>query len=853
MSLKLYDKKRNFKDTSEPKGRLKKQTDKRLVFVVQRHKASHLHYDFRLEMDGVLKSWAVPKGPSLNPLDKRLAMMVEDHPYDYKDFSGVIPEGNYGAGIVEIWDEGYYTDMDESDYDSAVKKLKAGLAAGNLKFKMFGKKLKGEFALVKLKKAEENSWLLIKHRDAFAVDDAYDSEADTPKNSPINTWLKENGKPVKKKIVKPEKEQEAPPADVPEKKMEHFIPAMLAQTGEQAFDDEDWIFEIKWDGYRAIAELDKKEVKLYSRNGLVFNEKYPAVIHALKKLNINAVVDGEVTVLNEEGLPDFQKLQHYSSYNNYPIVYNVFDILYHNGEDITGWPLTDRKELLKKLLKTGDIIKFSDHIETYGTAFFKAIEERKMEGVMAKRANSLYYPGKRTADWLKIKHTVTEEAIIAGFTEPTGSRKYLGALVLAVRRGNQLVYAGHTGTGFDEAKLKEVYEILKPITTKTSPFKGKVKTNTPVTWVKPQLVCEVKFTEITKDGKFRHPVFLHLREDKEPGDVTVQNQLREGGEPDKKSQRNKKEGADKPLIKRAKDAVLKAGEHNIVITNKDKIYFPESGITKLQVAEYYDAVSKFILPYLKNRPESLKRSPNGINGQSFYHKDAGDEAPEYADTFEVSSSGNKTINYIVCNNKATLLYLANLGCIEMNPWHSTTQHPDHPDYFILDIDPSEENTLPQIVDAALAVKEVLDKIGAKSYIKTSGATGLHIYVPTAAKYTYDQVKEFAHIVCSYAQQLVPDFTTLERNIKKRGSHRIYLDYLQNNPGQTIASVYSLRPKAGATVSTPLEWKEVNYELRLDAFTIYNVLDRIKTKGDLFKGVLGKGIDMMKCLKKLNKL
>lgn len=853
MSLKLYDKKRNFNDTSEPKGKIKKQTTKRLAFVVQRHKASHLHYDFRLEMEGVLKSWAVPKGPSLHAADKRLAMMVEDHPYDYKDFSGEIPEGNYGAGIVEIWDEGYYTDIDESDYRTAEKNLLAGLKAGNLKFKLFGKKLNGEFALVKLKKAEDNAWLLIKHKDEYAVEGPYNSEDDTPAESPINQWLQTQSKGSKKKSVKAV-EQRSITEPVVEKKMEHFIPAMLAQTGENAFDDEDWLFEIKWDGYRAIAELSDSDVKIYSRNGLVFNDRYPETVDALKKLKLNAVLDGELTVLNEDGLPDFQKLQHYSEFRSFPLVYNVFDILFHNGEDVTGWPLIDRKELLKKLLPNDDIIKFSDHIQTYGTAFFDAIKERKMEGIMAKRANSLYYPGKRTADWLKIKYTQTEEAIIVGFTEPTGSRKYFGALVLALKKGNELIYAGHTGTGFDASKLKEVYEKLKPLSVNKSPLSEKVKTNTPVSWVKPVLVCELKFTEVTKDGKFRHPVFLHLREDKDAADVTTQNiEAASSVSPGKKSASSvKKRSTNKKA--EGKDAILKAGKYNVTITNKDKVYFPESGITKLDVAAYYDAISELMLPYLKNRPQSLKRNPNGIGDKGFYHKDAGDEAPEFASTFEVASSGsNKPVNYIVCNNKATLLYMANLGCIEINPWHSTTKKPDHPDYFIIDIDPSEKNTLSQIVDAALAVKQVLDKIGAPSFIKTSGATGLHIYVPTGAKYTYDQVKEFARIVCTYAQQLVPEFTTLERNIKKRGTHRIYLDYLQNNPGQTIASVYSIRPRPGATVSTPLEWSEVNHKLVLEDYNIDTILERVKTKGDLFNGVLGKGIDMMKCLKKLNAL
>lgn len=628
-------------------------------------------------------------------------------------------------------------------------------------------------------------------------------------------------------------------------KLEHFIPAMLAKETDKPFNSEEWLFEIKWDGYRAIAELNKKQVNLYSRNGLAFNEYYPAVVDELKKLNKNLVLDGELVVLNENGLPDFQMLQHYSNYRHFPLVYYVFDILFNDGEDITAWPLIDRKELLKKILPSeNSIIRYSDHITGDGVAFFEVARKKQLEGIMAKKINSHYLPGKRSAEWLKIKHHQSDEAIIVGYTEPTGARKYFGALVLAIRKNNELLYAGHTGTGFDEQKLREVYELLQPLKTDHSPFNEKVKTNTPVTWVKPEIVCELKFTEKTKDGKMRHPVFLRIRDDKKAEEVntTTTKTLRK---PVKKAAASSKEHT------KNVDAVMKAGRQEIVITNKDKLYFPDDGITKLQVAEYYDAVADYILPYLKNRPQSLKRNPNGIKDKGFYHKDAGDEAPDFVDTFDVESeSQDKTIHYIVCNNKASLLYMANLGCIEINPWHSTTKKTDNPTYFIIDIDPSENNTTDQVVEAALAVKKVLDKAGAPGFIKTSGATGLHIYVPTANKYTYEQVKNFAQIICSLAQQMLPEFTTLERNIKKRGKNRIYMDYLQNNQGQTIASVYSLRPRKGATVSTPLEWKEVKKGLNLADYNIHTIHKRLQKKGDLFKGVLGKGIDMMKCLKKL---
>jgi len=522
MSLQLYNKKRNFKETPEPSSK-KRRSVSRLAFVVQRHKASRLHYDFRLELDGVLKSWAVPKGPSLNPKDKRLAIMVEDHPYDYKDFEGVIPEGNYGAGIVEIWDSGHYSDIDNSEKTVAAKKLKAGLKSGSLKFRLHGKKLKGEFALVKMKGKDDNAWLLIKHNDEYAVHEPYKSEDHTPKNSPINKRLAKN-KPAKQasrdagaNIKKNAKNYL--PANT--RKLQNYIRPMLAKERDSAFDDKDWIFEIKWDGYRAIAEVNNKDVQLYSRNGLIFNNSYPLIVDALSKLNINAVLDGELVALDQKGLPNFQLLQHYDG--ECPLIYYVFDLLYLNGKNICDLPLLARKKLLAQLLKKNESVSFSDHVEKSGIAFFKAAGKRGLEGIMAKKADSLYYPGVRTGSWLKIKHHKTQEAIIAGFTKPRGSRKYLGALVLGVREGSRLRYIGHTGSGFNTQSLEEISELLEPLIQEESPFDEPVKTNMPVTWVKPVLVCEVKYTEITDDGRLRHPIFLRLRDDKNAKEVTIQD------------------------------------------------------------------------------------------------------------------------------------------------------------------------------------------------------------------------------------------------------------------------------------------------------------------------------------------
>lgn len=862
MSLQLYRKKRNFKATPEPKAKAVKSKSK-LKFVVQRHKATRLHYDLRLEMDGVLKSWAVPKGPSLNPKDKRLAMMVEDHPYSYRTFAGIIPEGNYGAGIVEIWDEGDLSDLDNSDQKTAEKNLKAGLKSGNLKFRLNGKKLKGEFVLVRLNKAGENSWLLIKHNDKYAKHEEYNSEDYTLKNSPINKWLALKGKaggkkmetlkkPAVKKAAKKETAVNKKEINNGEsRKLTEYVKPMLARETNTPFSSKEWIYEIKWDGYRAIAEVNKTNAKIYSRNGNSFNTTYPIVLNALEKLNIQAVLDGEIVIVDEQGKSNFQLLQHYQTDNNHVIEYRVFDLLSLNGVNTKDLPLVDRKKLLKELLPTNNkVIKYSDHIKETGEDFFAMAKKNNLEGIMAKKADSLYTPGARTTEWLKIKHHKTCEAVIAGFTAPGASRKHFGALILGIWDNGKLKYTGHTGSGFSASTLKEMSALLKPLIIKTSPFSARVKTNMPATWVKPELVCEIKFTEVTRDGMLRHPIFLRLRDDKKTKEVTMN-----AAKPVKKAAIKKisaKPKKEKP-VNPAKENILTFGRIKVKITNLSKLYFPDEEITKGDVIEYYQSISKYILPFLKNRPQSLKRNPNGITDNGFFHKDAGDEAPSFVKSKAIySESTNKDIDYIICNNAATLAYLNNLGCIEINPWHSTIQKLDKPDYLIIDIDPSEKNTFDQVIETAIVIRDIFKRIGVESYCKISGATGLHVYVPTQKKYTYDQLKDFSHMICIMAQEELPGFTSLERNLKKRGNNMIYLDHLQNRKGQTISSVYSLRPKAGATVSMPLKWTEVKPGLTPADFTINNALKRIEKNKNLFLPVLGKGIDLAKCLRLIDK-
>lgn len=642
---------------------------------------------------------------------------------------------------------------------------------------------------------------------------------------------------------------------------------MLARLHDKAFDSKDWIFEIKWDGYRAIAEVDGDYTRLYSRNGLSFQNDYPIVFEELKKIKHQVILDGEIAALNEKGVSSFQLLQQYAKDGSVPLCYYVFDCLAFDGYSLEDQPLIERKELLKKLLPESDVIKYSDHVDTNGTAFFKAMQQQNLEGMIAKRKDSTYTEGARSNDWLKIKHTLMEEAVIAGYTEARGGRKYFGALVLGTYQGNKLVYIGHTGTGFDHATLKDVHEQLQPLVTDESPFDTKVPVNSPVTWVKPKLVCNLKYSEITKDGHRRHPVFMGLRIDKSAHQVHPDFPV---DTDKKKSAMLKKTNAKKATAKKAtikksvaakktaankttpkKEATRKIGGQELKFSNLDKVYWPKEGYTKGDVIEYYNKIYPHIIKYLKDRPESMFRTPNGIGAKGFFQKDASSIATEWTKTELIwSDSNNADIEYLICNDKQTLLYMANLGCIELNPWNSRIGKLDNPDYFVMDIDPSEKNTFEQVIETALVIKEVLDRAGAVSFPKTSGASGIHIYVPLGAKYTYDQAKDFAHIIATLAQAQLPDFTSLERSLSKRGKSNIYIDYLQNRRGQTLSCAYSLRPKPGATVSTPLLWKEVKSGLHPSDFTIKNILQRVEKKGDLFADVLKKGIDMKAALKKL---
>ncbi len=824
MSLSRYNEKRDFKQTSEPKGVVGK-SDKGLIFVIQKHAASHLHYDFRLEIDGVLKSWAVPKGPSLDPDVKRLAMMVEDHPYSYKDFEGTIPEGNYGAGNVIVWDNGTYIPAD--DYEgNGEKKLKAGLHKGHLSFIMKGKKLKGEFSLIKLHGKQENAWLLIKKEDKYAT-----VEEITKKDKSVISKM--SLEDLEKKAVK--YQADAKKSKAPKKEKAEFIKPMLADITEKPFDDDDWVFENKYDGYRTIAVINPDDVQLFSRNELSFNSNFKTIATQLKKISHTCVLDGEVVVEEASGRSDFQLLQNYIKTGKGTLKYYAFDILNLDGNNTTSLSLLQRKELLKLLLRNQKLpnVFYSEHTIGTGTTLYNDAVKNKNEGIIAKKATSEYAVGQRSSNWLKIKITQQEEAIIIGITEPKNSRNYFGALLLGQYDGNELKFIGKCGTGFNEKTLKELYAKLKPNFTETAPISEKTALRDTIQWVKPNLICQVKFTEWTQDKHLRHPVFLGLRIDKQVTEVKS----------NKKAMKTKK-------VATENDFDLKVGKTTLHLTNQNKVYFPDDGITKGDIVKYYNEVADLILPYLKNRPQSMNRFPNGINGPSFYQKDVDtDKIPSWLKTAAIHSDSNDAnIDYLICNDKATLLYMANLGCIDINPWNSTIKNIENPDWMVIDIDPEKED-FKEVVKTALTVKEVMDELQTECYCKTSGATGLHVYVPLGGKYNYDTVKLFAELIAREVHSRLPDITSIERTIKKRNK-KIYIDFLQNRTGQTLAAPYSVRPKPGATVSTPLEWSEVNDSLSPSLFTIENVLERFAEKGDLWKPVLGKGANLISILKKL---
>lgn len=828
MTLTAYSQKRSFAKTPEPRGSEQK-TAGPLTFVVQKHRASQLHYDFRLELNGVLKSWAIPKGPSLNPNDKRLAMMVEDHPLEYALFEGIIPKGNYGAGAVMVWDQGVYSPIAFVDRKKAEEILSEQLEKGRLAFVLLGKKLIGEFALVRIEKSNNNGWLLIKKNDEYASqEDVLRNDHSVLTNRTLGDIQKQA---EKKQEIWPPQQKGIDLKGAPTGNMPKNIEPMLAETIDRPFDKKGWLFEMKWDGYRTSAEIKNGTVKLYSRNNLSYNEKFKDIVKSLSKFPKNAVFDGEVVVVDKNGHPKFQWLQDFPKSNLGELRYYVFDLLYYDHYYVEKLPLRKRKEILKAVLPPLPHLFYSDHIEEQGIAFFNQAEKLGLEGIMAKNENSLYKQGIRTRDWLKIKTHHRQEAIIAGYTAPRGSRMYFGALILGIYKNGKLRYIGHTGGGFDDKQLKTIFEKLKLLKQETCPFEIKPQTNTEATWIKPKLVCEVQFLGWTEDGQMRQPVFVGLRSDKIPSEIEKEKRVFSKNSP----QEEVKE--------------VRIGRKKIKLKNLSKIFWPKEGYTKGDLINYYWEIAPFILRYLKDRPQSLLRYPNGIEGESFFQKNSSTLDVNWIKRVKIhSESLDKDIEYLLCQDKESLMYIINLGCIDLNPWNSRVGHLDKPDYLLIDLDP-EAVSFDKVIDVALNIRELLEKLEIPSLPKTSGARGLHVYIPLHAQYIYEQVRKFAELLCTQVHAKIPELTSMVRNPNNRQG-KVYLDFLQNARGQTLVSAYSLRAKPEAPVSTPLKWSEVNKKLRPSQFTMKNIPRRLDTHGDLFKEVLGKGIDMKKILKKM---
>lgn len=896
MALDKYKKKRDPKITPEPFGG-KSDADV-LRFVIQKHAASHLHYDFRLEMEGVLKSWAVPKGPSTDPDIKRLAMMVEDHPYDYRNFEGIIPQGEYGGGTVIVWDEGTYepADFDGKTKEEKDKHLLKELESGKLKFILKGKKLKGEYALVKVHGRGENGWLLMKLKDKYASEEDITKKDKSVVSKKTIDQVAETSTNIlgqdKKESKKSSKKEKAPKEDVKKKakkdekalakdidgilknakkaKFPKSVKPMLATLVDEPFDDPDWSYEVKWDGYRTVAYIQKGEVNLSSRNNKSFSEKYYPITAALEKWNQNSVLDGEIVVIGKDGKADFSALQNWRSEADGNLVYYVFDLLWFDGKNTMDLPLAERQEILKSILPTdNDRIHNSEAFITNGIEFFETAKEMKLEGIMAKRKSSTYSPGNRSRDWLKVKANLRQEVVIGGYTKNEDSPKPFSSLLLGVYENGNLRYVGKVGTGFSVKKQKEMMALFKPLVTPKSPFTtvpdvnqaSRFRPDPPkaqATWLTPSLVCEVSFAEITEDGVFRHPSFKGMRTDKKAKDVVREtaSDTEEVVAEEKKTASKKKDKIIK--VPKAKERqtllnpteetqVKKINGHDLKFTKLSKVYWPEEGYTKRDMFNYYYQIAEYILPYLKYRPLSLYRFPNGIHGKSFYQKDVKGKAPDWAITYPYTTSDGEDKEFLVGDKEDTLLWAASLGCIEMNPWFSTIHTPDNPDYCVIDLDPADNTTFDQVIEAAQEVKKVLDEMKVPGYAKTSGSSGIHIYIPLGGKYSYDESQMFAKLIASIVQQRLPDFTSIERYTKNRDG-KMYIDYLQNRPGATIAAPYSLRPKIGATVSMPLHWDEVKKGLKIQDFDINNSVARVREQGDIFLPILKKGIDMEAALK-----
>jgi bifunctional non-homologous end joining protein LigD len=756
--LDTYKRKRDPKQTPEPFGG-ERAGDGRPIFVVQRHDARRLHYDFRLERAGALASWAVPKGVPLEPGARALAVHVEDHPLEYATFAGEIPAGQYGAGTVEIWDHGTYELVEEKPN-------------GQLTVLLDGERLQGTWTLVPAHlDGKEENWLIIRRRD------------------------EEDGRPIDTRRYR----------------------VMLATLAADLPKGGGWRFEVKWDGYRALGYVRGGECELVSRNGNLLTERFSDVAKAVPRAlkTPSAVVDGEVCALDDEGRPSFSAMQQGTG----RLVFYVFDLLEVDGDPVVDCTLEWRQARLAELLDGRNrTVRVSESFDD-GEALMEAVRAQELEGVMAKQLGSKYCEGKRTRYWLKVKAHNRQELIVAGYTRGEGRRaESFGSLVLAVREGGDLRYVGNVGTGFDAKEIERLLSLLRPLERKTSPFRVVPKMprvrKSDVVWVEPKLVAEVEFSEWTHDGRVRQPSYKGLREDK---------------------------GADEVRRELPASDVVSKGKRTLELSNLDKVFWPGEQITKGDLIEYYREVAPVLVPHLKSRPFTMRRYPDGITGKAFFQKDAPKHMPEWIPTFRalVSTRGTsrekKWVNFPLVNDELALLWMANMGCIDMNTWYSRVDKPDRPDWVLFDLDPTPEVPWHQTIEVGLLVKELLDGLGLASFPKTSGGKGFHILVPLDRRSTYDDSRSFAELVAGTIARTRPDLATTQWS--KRLRRGVLIDANQNGEGKTIASAYSVRPHPGAPVSTPLRWDEVVPDLDPRSFTMPLVLERVAQHGDLYEGVL----------------
>ena len=766
--LHTYNKKRDFKVTKEPSGHGKVKAKKKgLTFVVQEHHASHLHYDFRLELEGVLKSWAVPKGPSLDPKDKRLAVQTEDHPLAYGKFHGTIPKGEYGGGEVFIWDNGTWEPKEGIDPVEALKK-------GRLEFSVKGKKLHGNFVLIRTHwkgRADGKNWLLIKMQ----------SDEKLSMNHPKT-------KKVKKKLVKSDENWPG------------FIKPELPRLVTDVPIGKSWIHEMKYDGYRMQGHIQNGLVHFFTRSGLDWSQNFPFILNALGKLKVeNAIFDGEVVAFDKKGHTNFQALQNsIKAKEDKQLSYYIFDILYLNGEDLRHLPLIERKTILKKTLKgASKVLKYSEHLLKDGKSFYEVSCEHGLEGIVSKMADSEYTSG-RNDYWVKTKCSARQEFVIGGWTEPRGSRVGIGAILVGVYEKGKLKYAGKVGTGFDHATLKTLLKDFKKIEQDNSPFDIKSPRGKDIHWLSPEKVCEVNFTEWTEDGALRHPVFMGIREDKKP-------------------------------------AVIHKEVKNVTLSSPDKILFKKDKKTKLDVAHFYEAISKQMLPYLKDRPLSLVRCPNGGDEHCFYQKHVTGHVPDSFHTLEIKEEKGKG-TYITIDSVEGLDQLVQMNAFEIHAWNS---HKDYktPDQIVMDFDPGPGVPWKKVVEGAFELREILNDLGLKSFVKLTGGKGVHVHIPVLPVYDWDQIKSFSQTLAMELVSRKPELYVANMS-KALRKNKIFIDYLRNGYGSTAVVPYSLRAKARSSVALPLTWEELKRVKAPDQYDMDSALKKIKTrKSDPWRGML----------------